>query len=159
LSLEGIVIRSALGGTAAALVLTLGTELVLSAAAAAPAKTRPDPLAGVPMHPEWGTVTGASGVLKRGCHSYTFSYTVTPPEGIWALEVFVTGPGFKHVAAGAFLDGYDPASGTGSYKLCQPTVRYGRFQIEAKISVDDGAGNIVEGRTATDSYRLHRRHH
>ena len=84
--------------------------------------------------------------------------TIATDEGIDG-HVFVTGPGFKHVAAGAFLDGYDPASGTGSYKLCQPTVRYGRFQIEAKVSVDDGAGNIVEGRTATDSYRLHRRHH
>jgi hypothetical protein len=155
------VLRSAPGVAAAALTLTLGSGLAGAASAPAPAKTRPDPLAGVPMHPEWGSVTGTPGVLKRGCHTYTFGYTVTPPEGIWALEVFVTGPGFKHVAAGGFLDGYDPTSGTGTYKLCQPTVRYGRYQIEAKVSVDDGSGSIVEGRTAADFYRLHRphRHH
>jgi hypothetical protein len=152
------VLRSALGVAATALTLALGSAMP-PAAASPSARTRPDPLAGVPMHPEWASVTGTPGVLKRGCHSYTYSYTVTPPEGIWALEVFVIGPGFKNVAGGAFLDGYDPDSGTGTYKLCQPTVRYGSYQIEAKVSVDDGSGNVVAGRTATDVYRLHRPHH
>ena len=146
-------LRSVLG-VAAALALTLGSGA--APAASAPAKTRPDPLAGVPMHPEWGSVTGTPGVLRRGCHSYTFGYTVTPPEGIWALEVFINAPGYKHVAAGGFIDGYDPKSGTGTYKLCQTTARYGRYQIEAKVSVDNGYGDIQEGRTATDHYRLHR---
>jgi hypothetical protein len=146
------VLRSIVGGAAAA------TALSLTAGAGPAAATRHDPLEGVPYHPEWGSVTGHGGVLKRGCHTYTFSYTVTPPDGIWAIEVFISGPGSKHVAAGAFLDGYDPASGSGTYKLCQPTARYGRFSIEAKISVDDGSGDIQEGRTATDTYRLHRRH-
>ncbi|HEX5086917.1 MAG TPA: hypothetical protein VFV89_03855 [Nocardioides sp.] len=152
-------LRSVLGVTAAALVFTLGSGPAPAASAPAPTKPRPDPLAGVPMHPEWGSVTGTPGILRRGCHTYTFSYTVTPPEGVWALEVFIIGPGFKNVAGAAFLDGYDPDSGTGSYKLCRPTARYGRFQIEAKVSVDDGAGHIVEGRTATDHYRLRRPHH
>lgn len=145
---------------AAALCLMLGAGVGPVSAAPAPAhRHRPDPLAGVPLHPEWGSVTGVSGVLKRGCRTYDYTFTVTPPEGVWALEVFVSGPGSKHVAAGAFLDGYDPASGTGTYKLCKPSVRYGTYSIEAKVSVDDGAGHIVEGRTATDTYRLHRRHH
>jgi hypothetical protein len=138
----------------AALALSLGLG-------AGPAQAhRPDPLAGLAYHPEWGSVTGHPGVLKRGCHTYAFSYTVSPPgDGIWALEVFISGPGFKHVAAGGFLDGYDPMQGTGSYKLCKPTVRYGRFRIEAKVSSDDGSGTIIEGRTATDHYRLHAPHH
>ena len=144
-------LRSLVGATAAFALSLTGT----GPAAADP----PDPLAGVPMHPEWGAVTGKHGVLKRGCRTYTYSYTVTPPEGIWALEVFITGPGFKNVAGGAFVDGYDPDSGTGTYKLCRPTARYGRFSIVAKVSVDSGSGDIVEGRTATDTYRLHRRHH
>jgi hypothetical protein len=144
------VLRSLVGTTAA---------LALSVTVAGPVAADPrDPLAGVPMHPEWGSVAGKPGVLRRGCHTYTYNYTVTPPEGIWALEVFITGPGFKNVAGGAFVDGYDPVSGTGTYKLCRPTVRYGQFSIVAKVSVDNGSGEIVEGRTDTDHFRLHRPH-
>jgi hypothetical protein len=134
------------------------TALSLTAGSSPVAAHRPDPLEGVPYHPEWGSVAGHPGVLKRGCHTYRFSYTVTPPDGIWAIEIFISGPGFKHVAAGGFIDGYDPKAGIGTYKLCQPTVRYGRFRIEAKISVDNGSRDIQEGRTATDYYRLHRPH-
>jgi hypothetical protein len=147
------VLRSIVGAAAAA------TTLSLTVGPGPVAAHRPDPLAGVPYHPEWGSVTAHSGVLKRGCHTYSFKYTVTPPDGIWAIEVFISGRGSKHVAAGAFLDGYDPTSGSGTYKLCQPTARYGRFRIEAKISVDDGSGDIQEGRTAADFYRLHRPRH
>ena len=38
------------------------------------------------------------------------------------------------------------------------TTRYGRFTIEAKVSTDDGYGEITEGRLPTDSYRLRRPH-
>jgi hypothetical protein len=144
-------LRSALGGTAVATVLV---ALVPGPVEAAPAT--PDPLAGVAVHPEWGKVTGKGGVLKRGCRKYTYTYSIDPPEGIWALEVFITGPGLKHLAAGAFQDGYDPETGTGHYKLCKATTRYGRFTIEAKVSVDDGSGDITEGRLPADHYRLHR---
>ena len=113
------------------------------------------------MHPEWGSITGKGGVLKRGCHKYTYSYSIQPPEGIWAIEVFISGPGFKHLAAGAFIDGYDPMTGTGHYKLCRVTTRYGKFKIEAKVSADDGPGHITEGVLPPDTFRLHRprRHH
>ena len=93
------------------------------------------------MHPEWGTVTGKSGVLKRGCHKYTYAYSIQPPEGIWAIEIFISGPGFKRLAAGAFIDGYDPKTGTGHYKLCRVTTKYGKFKIEAKVSSDNGSGS------------------
>jgi hypothetical protein len=144
--------RSIVGAAAAA------TALSLTAGSGPAVARHPDPLEDVPYHPEWGSVTGHPGVLKRGCHTYRFSYTVTPPEGIWAIEVFISAPGSKHVAGGGFIDGYDPKSGIGTYKLCKPTVRYGRFRIEAKISVDDGSGHVQEGRTATNFYRLHRPH-
>jgi hypothetical protein len=145
------VFGSVLGAAAVATVLV---ALVPGPVEAAPAA--PDPLAGLAVHPEWGKVTGKGGVLKRGCRKYTFTYSIDPPEGIWALEVFITGPGFKHLAAGAFLDGYDPETGTGHYKLCKATTRYGRFTIEAKVSADDGSGDITEGRLPADHYRLHR---
>jgi hypothetical protein len=129
-----------------------------SAPAPAYSGSSADPLDGLPVHPEWGSITGQGGVLKRGCHQYAFSYVIAPPEGIWAIEVFVSGPGFKHLAASAFLDGYDPESGSGRYKLCRVTTRYGRFTIEAKVSVDDGSGHLTEGRLPGDSYRLRRPH-
>jgi hypothetical protein len=147
------VLQSIAGAAAAATALSLTVDADPAAAA------RHDPLDGVPYHPEWGSVTGHPGVLKRGCHKYTYRYMVTPPQGIWAIEVFVLAPGLKRVGGGDFADGYDPMSGTGTYPLCKPTVRYGTFRIEARVSVDDGSGNTREGRTATDTYRLHRPHH
>jgi hypothetical protein len=146
-----MVLRTALGAAAAAGALSLAPAT--GPVAAAPA---PDPLESLVLHPEWGTVTGKAGVLKRGCHTYTYGYAITPPEGVWALEIFISGPGLKHLAAGAYLDGYDPTTGTGRYRLCRATTRYGTFRIEAKLSVDDGAGHITEGRLPMDTYRLHR---
>jgi hypothetical protein len=149
------VLRSVLGAAAAATVLSLLPAP--SAVQAAPAPS-PDPLAGLPLHPEWGSITGKGGVLKRGCHKYAYSYSIKPPEGIWALEVFISGPGFKRLAAGAFIDGYDPKTGTGSYKLCRVTTKYGQFKIEAKLSADDGSGHLTEGRLPADTYKLRRPH-
>jgi hypothetical protein len=146
------VLRSVLGAAAVAAVL----PFALAPGPVTAAGDEPDALAGLAVHPEWGKVTGKSGVLRRGCRMYTYTYSIDPPEGIWAIEVFISGPGFKHLAAGAFLDGYDPKTGTGHYKLCKVTTRYGRFTIEAKVSSDDGSGHITEGRLPADHYRLHR---
>jgi hypothetical protein len=149
------VLRSVLGTTATTVALLMA---VAPGAAQAVQPAPPDPLTGYQLHPEWGSITGTTGVLRRGCRSYTYSYSVTPPEGIWAIEVYISGPGFKHLAAGAFLDGYDPQAGAGHYKLCRATTRYGRFKIQAKLSVDDGAGHITEGALPSDTYKLGRPH-
>ena len=150
-------LRSLLGAAVAAtaLSLVLAPGPVEAASSPESATASPDPLAGLTEHPEWGSVTGKSGVLKRGCHKYTYSYSIDPPEGIWALEIFISGPGFKRLAAGAYLDGYDSKTGTGRYKLCRVTTKYGTFKIEAKVSADDGSGHIVDGRLPADTYKLH----
>jgi len=155
------VLRSMLAATAVAtaLSLVLGPGPVRAAAESASPAPPPNPLAGLTVHPEWGTVTGKGGVLKRGCHKYTYSYSIQPPEGIWALEIFISGPGLKHLAAGAFLDGYDPKSGSGRYTICRATTRYGKFKIEAKLSTDDGSGHTTEGRLPGDTFRLRRPGH
>jgi hypothetical protein len=145
---------------AAAVATSLSLAPVAGPAQAAPRSS--DPLEGLAVHPEWGSITGQSAVLKRGCRMYTFTYSITPPEGIWAIEVFITGPGMDHVAGGAYLNGYDPETGTGHYKLCKMTARSGKYTIDAKVSVDDGYGETTEGRLPTDTYRLrrpHRAHH
>jgi hypothetical protein len=145
-----------IGAAAAATAMTLVPAPTPVQAAPAPSYDKPhsDPLAGLALHPEWGSITGKSGVLKRGCHKYTYTYSIQPPEGIWSIEVFISGPGLKHLAAGAYIDGYDPKTGTGQYKLCRVTTKYGTFTIEAKVSTDDGAGHLTEGRLPADTYRL-----
>lgn len=150
-------LRSVLGTTALALVTSLGWA---GPAAAAHARYT-DPLASLPEHPEWGSITGVDGKLRKGCRSYTYSYAVTPPEGVWAIEVYITGPGLQPLAAGAFLDGYDPLAGGGTYKLCRNTTRSGTFTIQAKVSVDDGYGDITEGKLPADTFVLKKkkRHH
>jgi hypothetical protein len=151
------VLRRGLGALAAAAVLSLAPSSGPVQAAPAPPS---DPLAGFDVHPEWGTIAGHDAVLRRGCRKYTFSYSITPPEGIWAIEVFISGPRFKRLAAGAFLDGSDPETGTGTYKLCRVTTRPGRFLIQAKLSVDDGSGHITQGLLPADTYKLrHPRRH
>jgi hypothetical protein len=112
------------------------------------------------VHPEWGQVTGHNAVLKRGCHTYTYSYAITPPEGDWALETFIRGPGPAHgprrvgLANSAFLDGYDPLSGTGHFILCQPSTRSGRFTIKTKLSVQNGPDSYTEGWLPVAHFRL-----
>ena len=149
-------LRVVLGSaTTVALALVLGAgDLATPPASAHPAHS--DPTTGLTVHPEWGSITGHSGRLKRGCRQYAFSYAITPPDGVWALEVFIVAPGDKNIAAGAFLDGYDPTAGTGHYKLCKATTRHGQFRIEAKVSTDDGSGTITEGQLPPDTYRLHK---
>ena len=151
-------LRTALGAAAVATAVSVASTG--GPVQAAPAD--PDPLDGLTVHPEWGSITGHGGVLRRGCRMYTFTYSITPPDGIWALEVFITGPKMDHVGGGAYLNGYDPTSGTGSYKLCQLSSHYGRYTIDAKVSVDNGYGETTEGRLPTDTFRLrrpHRHHH
>jgi hypothetical protein len=151
------VLRIVVGAAAVATALSLGPLAGPGQAARAS-----DPLDGVAVHPEWGSIAGQGGVLKRGCRTYSFTYTITPPEGAWVLEVFIKGPGMDYVAGGAYFDGYDPLSGTGHYKLCKMTNPPGRYTIDAKVAVEDGAGVITEGRLPTDTYRLrrpHRGHH
>ena len=131
--------------------------------AAAPATTAPDGAAaaepGQAVHPEWGWTKGKSGVLRQGCKKYHYTYSVTPPEGDWGLEIFITGPKVEHLAAGAFEGSYDPKTGRGTYKLCFVTTRYGRFTINAKVTVDNGPEGFVQGWLPPSHYRLHRPRH
>ena len=141
-----------------ALVALLAPLLSLAPSAgpgtAAPAPRTADD--GAVVHPEWGWTKGETGVLKRGCRKYHYTYSIKPPEGDWALEIFLSGPDFEHLAAGAYDGSYDPTTGRGTYKLCFVTTRYGRFTIEAKVSTMNGPDGYVEGWLPPSHFRLHR---
>jgi len=118
---------------------------------------RYDPMAGLAVHPEWGSVTGHSGVLRRGCKKYTYSYAINPPEGDWALEIFLSGPRFEYLGGGGFLEGGGPEQGTGAYKMGRNTTKRGRFTSEAKLSVAEPGGEVTEqGQLPPDHFRLRR---
>ncbi len=89
------------------------------------------------IHPEWGSTSAKDRPLRKGCHTYRYSYELHPPEGIWALETFIRGPGGKRLASDGLLGGYDPESGTRPFRLCKVTTRYGRFTIKAKLTWGD----------------------
>jgi len=150
------VIRSALSGV----VLAAATVLSMSGGPAE-AVEQSDGLEGLTVHPEWGSVTGHPGVLRRGCKTYTYDYDIHPPDGTWGLEIFVIDPRGVAVNNSAYLDGYDPTTGTGSYKLCRRTTTAGRFTIAAKLSTTDDQGHVTnQGQLPPDHFRLrHRRHH
>lgn len=147
-------LRRVLGATALTGALALGAAPVV---VPAPAQAGDD-VNTLPVRPEWGTVAGRDGKLKkRACPTYTYDYSITPPEGIWAIETFIRGPGGRAVAGGAFLDGSDPLTGTGKFKLCGKTNRAGTYTILAKVSVDDGFGNITEGQLPPDTFTMKKR--
>jgi hypothetical protein len=100
--------------------------------------------------PTWGSVAGQSAPYAKGCTPYSFTYAVTPPSGVWALEVFVTGPDGLGAAHAVFVQGADPLSGTGSFQLCRGTTPGGTFTLTAKVSVenrpaDPGPDGVFEG--------------
>lgn len=126
---------------------------VLALAVGSGAFTAP---AGAEVHPEWGNTSAPDRVLKKGCHNYRYSYELHPPEGIWSLETFLVGPGGKRLGAGAFLGGYDPEKGTGTFRLCKATTRYGKFKIKALLSAQNGSTEYVEGWLPPSHFRLHK---
>jgi hypothetical protein len=91
-------------------------------------------------HPEWGRTIRGDGFLKRSCRNYPYRYELTPPDGLWALETFLIGPGGDALASGAFAIDQNPASGPATFRFCRPSTRPGVFKIRALLSVQDEVG-------------------
>jgi hypothetical protein len=70
--------------------------------------------------------------------------------------VFISGPNGDNLAGGAYDGSYDPTTNRGSYTLCRVTTTYGRYTIEAKLSVMNGPDGYVEGWLPPSHFRLHR---
>ena len=104
-----------------------------------------------------GTLDAADGTLRRGCHTYSFTYAVQVPYDDWALETSVRDPRGHGVASQAFIGPYDARSRRVTYRLCRGATRPGRFTVTGKLTAydDPSEGTVVQLPVA--SFRLRRR--
>lgn len=127
--------RLAVGALAAA--TALGGALVAGA----------EPASAGSATSEYGTLSVPDSVLaaRHTCATYTYSYAMTPPEGLWLLETFVVDPAGVTVASGAILGDYTPGGdqASSSFQLCRNTTTPGTFTLRGTFSVDDGTGRIT----------------
>lgn len=107
------------------------------------------------VHPEWGKTATKAKILKRSCRNYRYTYEITPPEGVWALETFLVGPGGVNLASGGQIVGFDGLKGTDKFRFCRPSTRPGVFKIRALLSVQDESGkDYRQGWLPVTKFRL-----
>ncbi len=102
-----------------------------------------------------GTTAMPDQVLRRGCHSYAYTYALAPGSDDWILETFLLDPRRERIAANVYTSDTEAKSGSGVFSLCRNATRFGTFKIRAKLTTYSG----YESSTAwiTPSYvRLHR---
>ena len=103
--------------------------LVVTAGPAVAAEPTPEQYAAM------GRTSSPSYVLPPGCHWYSYSYRVSPPEPDWALEVFITDAAGVAQASDVMLSGADPTSGTKRFQLCASnTAAPGVFTIRGRLT-------------------------
>jgi hypothetical protein len=121
---------------------------------AAPASASPAPAVSDPLvQPGWGSTAAADATLRRSCHSYAYSYAITPPPGDWALETFLVGPRGKAAGSGYFVIGDDGLTGTSTWQLCRRSTKGGVYTIRALLSVQNGS-DVVEGWLPDSTFQL-----
>jgi hypothetical protein len=120
-----------------------------------PARAEADP--STVKHWEWGSITAASGKLRKGCRKYTYSWSLQPPEGDWGLELFLIDPDGKKIGSAAQLVGVDPLQGSGVFTICKAVTRHGRFHIRGLLSVQNGPDEYVEGWVEPASFSLRKK--
>ena len=126
--------------------MTVGLGLTAPAGAV---EAKPD------VHPEWGGTATNAKILKKGCRNYRYTYDITPPEGEWALETFLVGPGGVRLAHDAMAIGMDPTQGADSFRICRPSTRPGIFKIRALVSAQEKSGQgYVQGWLPVTKFRL-----
>jgi hypothetical protein len=104
-----------------------------------------------------GSLEAADGVLRRGCHVYSFVYAVQTPYDDWMLETSVRDPRGRGVASQAFLGPYDARSQRVTYRLCRWATRPGRFTVIGKLVAYDDPDRGTTVQLPVESFRLRRR--
>lgn len=145
---------------APALALVLASYAVpgSASAAVAPSATLAASLGGSPAADGTGVsgwTKARDGVLRKGCHRYSYRYRVQVPTESWSLEVQVLDPSRDGVAFHTLFAETDPAKGRKRFTLCRASTEPGRFLIKAKVVTLDGwtTGTTTLPRT---TFRLRR---
>ncbi|SFC69262.1 hypothetical protein SAMN04487968_109197 [Nocardioides terrae] len=82
-----------------------------------------------------GSTSAPPYTLPAGCHWYSYSYRITPPEPEWSLEVLVTDAAGVAQASDVILSGADATSGTKRFQLCASnTAAPGVFTIRGHLT-------------------------
>ncbi len=89
-----------------------------------------------------GTTAMPDQVLRRGCRSYAYTYSVSTSTGDWVLETFLVDPDGNSVSSGVFISDSEPAAGSAAFGVCRSATRF---------------GDVHDHRSAHDVRRLGRR--
>lgn len=122
----------------------LATAFAVSLALLAPV---PVASAAEPSAAEWeamGSTHAPAYVLPPGCHWYSYSYTISPPEPEWSLEVIISDAGGTSHASSILLSGADPTSGTQRFQLCASNTDTGVFTIRGRLSYKHYASSLFD---------------
>lgn len=92
-------------------------------------------------------------VLRKGCHSYRYSYTVKPRTDDWSLETFLIGPRGGRIGSDVILSGADPKSGAKNWRICRSNTVPGKFTIKGKLTYKDYPDEY-SGWITTSHFRL-----
>ena len=85
-----------------------------------------------------GTTAMPDQVLRRGCHSYAYTYSLAPGSDDWILETFLLDPRRERIAANVYTSDTEPKSGGGIFSICRNVTRFGTFKIRAKLTTYSG---------------------
>jgi hypothetical protein len=123
-------------GAAAAWALTAGSAFGLDLLPGGSSGPGPSTVYTWQQINQMGKLNAHNGRLLPGCHMYPWTYSIHPPKGMnWEVDVYISGPRGKQLAADAIIMGGDPLSGTKYYKLCTQTAPKGTYTILAEMSL------------------------
>ncbi len=90
------------------------------------------------LSPGDGSTSMPDQVLRKGCRSYTYSYSLSPTTGDWQAEMFLLDPDRERVAAGALDSDIEDKVGQAAFWVCRGTTRFGQFKIRGRLTTYDG---------------------
>ena len=110
----------------------LAGALQLGVAPTAPASAEEPTPAGFA---DMGSTHAPAYRLPPGCHWYSYTYRISPPEPDWSLETIITDAGGVAQASDVMLSGADATSGSKRFQLCASnTDAPGVFTIRGRLT-------------------------
>ena len=92
---------------------------------------------------DYGGVWRGDGVLRKGCHDYSFRYRVRPGNNDWGAEFYLIGPGREGLGTVNRLSGNHSRRGRAFFEVCRSSTRQGRFRIRGRLTIVRGFDSEV----------------